>query len=47
MSHNDQEPFDENGLTLIPAWISYYKPCDMCDEITWTSLSYNGEAVEI
>ena len=40
-------PFYYYGLTLIPAWISNYIHNNMCDEITYPFLNFNGATVEI
>ena len=35
-------PFYKHGLTLIPAWISYYTHYNVWDEITYPFLNFNG-----
>ena len=39
-------PFYQNGLTLIPAWISNHMPSKVWDEITYPLPNFNG-AVEV
>ena len=40
-------PFHQNGLTLIPAWISSYILYKVCDEISYPFPNFNGCTVEI
>ena len=40
-------PFTNNGLTLIPAWISNHTPNKVWDEITYPFLNFNGCTVEV
>ena len=40
-------PFYENGLTLIPAWISNYIHYKVWDEITDPFLNINSATVEV
>ena len=48
VSHVDTRgPFYLHGLTLIPAWISYYIQYNVWDEITYSLLNYNGTTVEV
>ena len=37
----------ENGLTLIPAWISKHMSSKVLDEITYPFLNFNGATVEV
>ena len=39
--------FYQQRLTLIPAWISNYTHCNMCDEIIHPFLNLNGATVEV
>ena len=38
---------DGTILTSIPAWLSIHMLSNMCDEITYTSLHFNGETIEV
>ena len=38
-------PFYQHGVTLIPAWISDYMLRNVCDEIAYPSLNFNGFTV--
>ena len=40
-------PFDLQGLTLIPAWISNHMPRKMWNEITFPFTNLNGSTVEV
>ena len=39
--------FYSHGLTLIQTWISNHIHCDMCDEITYPFLNFNGATIEV
>ena len=41
------DPFYCHGLTLIPACISNYVYHEVCDEITYPFLNFNGCTVEV
>ena len=36
-----------HGSTLIPAWVSNYSHCKVCDEITYQLANFNEAAVEV
>ena len=40
-------PFTNDGLTLIPAWISNHIRYKVWDEITYPFLNFNGTIVEV
>ena len=40
-------PFDQHGFTLIPAWISYYIHYNVRDNIDNPFINFNGETVEV
>ena len=40
-------PFYKHGLTLIPAWISYYIHYNVWGEIIYAFLNFNGCIVEV
>ena len=37
----------QEGLTLIPAWISNHLSSKMWDELTYPFLNFNGATVEV
>ena len=39
---NIWDPFNQHGLTSIPAWISYHPYCKVWDAITYPFPNFNG-----
>ena len=40
-------PFNQHGLTLIPAWLSNHMPSKVWDEIIYPFQNFNGATVEV